>query len=109
MRPSSGFSLIETVIFILVVGVALAGIVSLFMQNTRTSADPFVRERAVSIALTYMDEIMGKRFDENTPVGDGCVETGSNSCSNYCAGLSDVQCVRSKCRLQATMATNTSA
>lgn len=101
MRRWLGFSLIETVIFILVVGIGLAGIASLFVQNTKSSADPFVRERAVAIAHTYMDEIMGKRFDENTPVGGGCVETGSNSCTTYCAALSDVVCIRSKCRLQA--------
>lgn len=95
-----GFSLIETVIFILVVGVALSGIVTLFVQNTQSSSDPFMRERAVAVAHAYMDEIMGMRFDENTPVGGGCVETGSNSCSSYCAMLNDVQCVRSKCRLQ---------
>lgn len=101
MNSLRGFSLIETVIFILVVSIGLAGIVSLFVQNTKSSAAPFVRERTAAIANAYMDEIMGKRFDENTPVGGGCVETGSNSCSNYCAALSDVDCVQSKCRLQA--------
>ncbi len=101
MKRCFGFTLIETVVFILVVGIALAGIVGLFVQNTRSSADPLVRERAASIAHTYMDEIMGKRFDENTPVGGGCVETGSNSCTSYCAALSDADCVNSKCRLQA--------
>ena len=95
-----GFSLIETIIFILVVGIALSGIVTLFVQNTRSSADPFVRERAVAVAHAYMDEIMGMRFDEHTPVGGGCVESGSNSCTSYCAALSDLECVRSKCRLQ---------
>ncbi|MDJ0807173.1 MAG: hypothetical protein QNJ78_10110 [Gammaproteobacteria bacterium] len=101
MKGWHGFSLLETVIFILVVGVGLAGIVTLFVQNTRSSADPFVRERAAAVARAYMDEILGKRFDENTPVGGGCVETGSNSCTTYCAALSDAVCVNSKCRLQA--------
>lgn len=101
MNRRCGFSLIETVIFILIVGIALAGIVSLFVQNTQSSAAPFVRERAVAIVHAYMDEIIGKRFDEHTPVGGGCVETGSNSCTTYCAALSDVDCVHSKCRLQA--------
>jgi MSHA pilin protein MshD len=96
----AGFSLIETVIFIIVVAVGLAGIAGVFVQNTRSSADPLVRERATAIAHAYMDEIMGKGFDENTPVGGGCVETGSNSCTNYCATLNDALCVQSKCRLQ---------
>jgi MSHA pilin protein MshD len=101
MKRNRGFSLIETVIFIVVVAVGLAGILRLFVQNTQSSAAPYLRERAVAIAHAYMDEILGKRFDENTPVGGGCVETGSSSCSSYCASLSDAVCVRSKCRLQA--------
>ena len=101
MRRLQGFSLIETVIFIVVVGIGLTGILGLLVQNTQSSADPFIRERAVAIAHAYMDEIMGKRFDENTPIGGGCVEIGSNSCSQYCAAFSDVQCVKSRCRLQA--------
>ena len=101
MKRFRGFSLLETVIFILVVAIGLAGILDLFVQNTKTSAEPYVRERAVAVAHAYMDEIMGMRFDENTPVGGGCVETGSNSCTGYCALLSDPVCVKSKCRLQA--------
>jgi MSHA pilin protein MshD len=101
MKRSSGFTLIETVIFIVVLAVGLAGILGLFVQTTHSSADPYVRERAVAIAHAYMDELMAKRFDENTPVGGGCVETGSGSCTSYCATLSDVVCVHSKCRLQA--------
>jgi len=100
MKGMRGFSLIETVIFIVVVGIALVGIVSLFVQNTQSSAHPLVRERTVAIAHACMDEVMGKRFDENTPVGGGCVETGSNSCTSHCAALTDSTCVQSKCRLQ---------
>lgn len=99
MSREQGFSLLETVIFIVVVGIALSGLVTLFVQNTRSSADPLIRERAVVIAHAYMDEIMGKRFDENTPLGGGCVESGSDSCTDYCDAYSDTQCVQSKCRL----------
>jgi MSHA pilin protein MshD len=101
MKRMIGFTLIETVIFIVVVAVGLAGILSLFVQNTHSSAEPYVRERALAVAHAYMDEIMAKRFDENTPIGGGCVETGSSSCSGYCAALSDPVCVQSTCRLQA--------
>jgi MSHA pilin protein MshD len=101
MSRQQGFSLIETVIFIVVVGIALSGLVSLFVHNTTSSADPMIRERAVSIAHAYMDEILAKGFDENTPLGGGCVESGSDSCTEYCAAYSDAQCVQSKCRLQA--------
>jgi MSHA pilin protein MshD len=101
MNRAQGFSLLETVIFIIVVGIALSGLVTLFVQNTRSSADPLIRERALEVAHAYMDEIIGKGFDENTPLGGGCVESGSNSCTNYCAAYSDALCVQSKCRLQA--------
>lgn len=99
MMRHNGFTLIETLIFIIVVGIGVAGIAQLYVTNVKESATPLVRERSSALAKAFMDEIMAKRWDENTPVGGGCVESGSNSCTNYCAALSDAQCSHSKCSL----------
>lgn len=105
MIGQRAFTLIETVIFILVLAVGLTGIVSLSTTASRDSALPMIRERALIIAHAYMDEIISKRWDENTPVGGGCVDTDGDlatpgdSCTAYCSALSDVQCSRSKCNL----------
>jgi len=103
MRRNAGFTLIETVIFIVVVAVALAGIASLFTTNIKNSASPLIRERTIMLAQAYMDEIISKRWHELTPVGGGCLDTdpgsANDSCTLYCATItSQAQCDRSKCR-----------
>lgn len=85
MLKQRGFTLIETVIFIMVMGIALSGIVSLFVQSAVGGRYPFEQQRAIALANTYMDEILRKRWNESVPFGGGCVETGSLSCNNYCA------------------------
>lgn len=100
MRQEKGFTLIETVVFIVVVSVALAGIASLFNTNIKNSIAPLIRERSLALAQAYMDEILAKGWDENTPLGSGCINTGGSpdSCTNYCASIpTEVQCNRSKC------------
>ncbi len=105
MIRQNGFTLIETVIFILVLAIGLVGIVNLTTTATKESGTPLVRERTLAIAHAYMDEIISKRWDENTPLGGGCVDTDivnpTDSCTLYCAALTNFQCVRSKCRFAA--------
>lgn len=85
MHTQRGFTLIETVIFIIVMGIALSGIVSLFVQSAVGGRYPFEQQRAIALANTYMDEILRKRWDESVPFGGGCVETGSTYCDTRCA------------------------
>lgn len=88
-----GFSLIELVMFIVIVGIAVSAIVTVYTTNVIHSPEPLIREKTLKIASLYMDEIMGKRWDENTPVGGGCIDTaGSAYCTNYCASLTFPNC-----------------
>lgn len=52
-----GVSLIELVMFIVIVGVALAGIVLVMNVVTRGSADPMVRKQAIAAAYSLLEEI----------------------------------------------------
>src|SRR3972149_2765093 len=61
-RRSLGLSLIEVVVFIIVLGVGFAGILILYNQTTRASVDPVVRKQAVAIATSLMAEIQLRRF-----------------------------------------------
>ena len=45
-----GFSLVETAIFIAVVGIGLAGVLLAITTATRDSVDPLIRKQAVAIA-----------------------------------------------------------
>jgi MSHA pilin protein MshD len=67
LRRERGFTLPELVLLIVVLGMALAGIVSLFMTTVAGSADPLVRKQAIAIAESFMDEIMTQALSEPSP------------------------------------------
>lgn len=55
-----GFTMIEVVMFIVIVGIALAGTLSVLNLTNRHSADPIVQKEALSIAEGLMQEILNK-------------------------------------------------
>lgn len=73
IRYQYGISLIELVIFIVILSVALTGITLIYINTTRYSADPMVRIRSIELAQSTLEEILLKAYDENTPIGGGCV------------------------------------
>lgn len=52
-----GFSLIEVIMFIVIISVALAGILLVMNQVTRHSADPMIHKQALAIAESLLEEI----------------------------------------------------
>lgn len=74
-----GISLIELVIFIVIMSVALTGITLIYINTTRYSADPMVRIRSIELAQSTLDEILLKAYDEKTPTGGGCVTFATNT------------------------------
>ena len=61
-----GISLIELVMFIVIVSVALAGVMLVMNNTTRYSADPLIHKQALAIAESLLEEIELKDF---TPGG----------------------------------------
>lgn len=57
-----GFSLIEVVVFIVVLGIGIAGMAIIYNQVTLASVDPLVRKQAVAIANSLMEEIQLRPF-----------------------------------------------
>lgn len=81
-----GFTLIEIVITIVILG-AVAGILVPFFNAIVHSPDPVIRERAISLGQAMMDEIMAKRWDENTPNGGGPLNTSESARGTVAATL----------------------
>ncbi len=78
-----GFSLIETIIFILIIAIALSSIIGVFIYTSRHSADSMLSLRTVELSQALMDEILSKAYDENTPSGGGCVDGfASTNCTS---------------------------
>ena len=70
----SGISMIELVIFILIMSIAFIGLMSVFNKTQRFSADSMIKIKTVELTQALMEEILLKSYDENTPVGGGCVD-----------------------------------
>ncbi|MEA3547813.1 MAG: prepilin-type N-terminal cleavage/methylation domain-containing protein, partial [Thermodesulfobacteriota bacterium] len=67
---SSGFTLLELIMTIVILG-STSLILVPFFQSISRSPDPMLRQRAISLGQAMMDEIMSKKWDEETPNGGG--------------------------------------
>lgn len=56
-RRQTGLSLIELVMFIVIVGVAVAGVLSVLTVTAKSSADPMIQKQALAIAESMLEEI----------------------------------------------------
>jgi MSHA pilin protein MshD len=65
-RHARGFTLIELIFFIVVVGVGLAGIVSVSTTVVKSSAEPMVRKQALAVAQSLLEEILLKNYSRPT-------------------------------------------
>jgi MSHA pilin protein MshD len=57
-----GFTLVELVMSIVIIGVAMGGIISVIGRTTRSSADPMLERQAIAIAEAYLEEILAKSY-----------------------------------------------
>lgn len=60
--PQKGFTLIETIVFLLVVGIGVVGLLSAISTSVRYSADPLPQKQALAIAEALMEEITSAGF-----------------------------------------------
>ena len=81
-----GFTLIEMVVMIVVLGLALTGVTLMINRAVTLAPEALVQTRAMELAQTYLEEILQKRFDQNTGQGGipRCDSTDTNqlACSN---------------------------
>lgn len=62
LGKSVGLSLVELIVFIVVVGVAVAGVLAALNVATRASADPMVQKQALAIAEALLEEVQLQPF-----------------------------------------------
>ncbi|TRW94327.1 type IV pilus modification PilV family protein [Candidatus Methylobacter oryzae] len=98
-----GFTLIELILFIVVVSGGLAGIISVVNLSVQRSADPLVRKQAAALADSILEEILLMEYQdpdglpnvvEGTPSPDRTLlddvdDYNGLSITNLPAGLSD--------------------
>jgi MSHA pilin protein MshD len=79
-RRHSGFTLIELIIFIVVVSAGLAGILSVMNTTVKSSADPMVRKQAIALAESVLEEVLQKAYAD--PDGTNTDETDRTNWDN---------------------------
>lgn len=76
MKPvwtrQSGVTLIELVISIVVIAIAVGAVLGVLTSATGASADPMIRQQAIAIAQSHLEEILLKPLDDPDAVdGEG--------------------------------------
>lgn len=71
-----GLSLVELLVFIAVVGVAVTGVLAVYNQTARASADPVVRKQALAVAESLLEEVLAQPFTYCDP-DDPAAETAT--------------------------------
>jgi len=66
-----GVTLIELIVFIVIVGVGLAGVLSALNVSVRGSADPLRPKQALAIAEGLLEEIMTKNYTDPDGINTG--------------------------------------
>ena len=72
---NKGFTLMETIISIIIIAVAVVGILSVIYNATQKGINPVMELKACELGQAMLDEIMLKRWDEDTPLGGGHINT----------------------------------
>jgi prepilin-type N-terminal cleavage/methylation domain-containing protein len=83
----TGFTLIETIITLIVLSIAIVGVISVFSAGMKGSANPLILNQATQFARGELDQVFGEKMQTGgfgTIVSGGCVLTllpGFTSCS----------------------------
>ncbi len=82
----------ETIISIIIIAIAIVGILSVIYNVTQKGINPVIEMKATELGQAMLDEIILKRWDEDTPLGGGHIdvslanigtETGENSREDF--------------------------
>ena len=66
MTQARGFTLIESIVVIVVMGIAMLTITSFLVPQVSRSADPHYQTRAAALGQSVMTLILARKFDQFT-------------------------------------------
>src|SRR3989440_4712531 len=89
-RAEHGISLIELIVFIVIVGIAVAGVVGALSMATRASADPMIQKQALAIAEALLEEVQLQPFTYCDPDDPNAASASSAAgCTGGAGGAND--------------------
>jgi len=76
-QRQAGFTLVELIVAIVIIGVGVAGVLAAFYMTVQASADPLIHKQKLSIAEGMLEEILLKPFAvSGTPPVNALVACG---------------------------------
>jgi MSHA pilin protein MshD len=89
-RRGRGATLVELVIFIVVVGTAVVGVLTVLDLATRSSADPMIQKQALAIAEAMLEEAQLQPFTHCDPDdANAATALGAADCTGGAGGPND--------------------
>jgi MSHA pilin protein MshD len=90
-----GISLVELIMFIVIVSLAIVGILSVMNVTTKASADPMLRKQAMAVAESLLEEIELQAFtfcdpDDANALTASAAVVGVGGCAGPIQGLGAV-------------------
>jgi len=90
-QRQAGFTLVEMIIAIVIIGLGLAGLLAALNLNVRSSADPLLRKQMLSVAEEMMEEILLKPVAAGPGTIVGCDRSAADNVTDY-AGYNQSVC-----------------
>ena len=81
-KTAKGFTLVETIAGMVVLAIAFSVIFTLVLPVSEQSAGQVQQIRAAELGQSLMNEILARRFDENTTNELRCGDIGANGCTS---------------------------
>lgn len=78
LKKHQGVSLVELIVFIVVVSIALTALIGIYVQSASRNVDPIVRVRLLEAAQSRLEQIIALKYDESSPSG-GIPACGSSA------------------------------
>jgi MSHA pilin protein MshD len=104
-RRQHGVSLIELIMFIVIIGAAVAGVLGAINYATRASTDPMIQKQALAIAEALMEEVQLQPFTYCDP-DDPAAPTADSAAA--CATVESIGAEGGETRTGATLYDNVS-
>ncbi|USD66721.1 prepilin-type N-terminal cleavage/methylation domain-containing protein [Vibrio sp. SCSIO 43136] len=81
---NKGFTLIESVIAIIVLGISMSVLVTTLYPRIENSASSHYQVRASALAQSFMTEILSRAYDDDSDFNGGMVRCGEGSPAREC-------------------------
>lgn len=89
---TNGFTLIEMVMAIVIISVGLAGVLSAYQVAVKSSANPLIYKKMLSIAEEMMEEVLLKPYAVASGTISGCNRASADDISDYASYTDQAIC-----------------